>query len=91
MIVKTINEGKLDVIQFKSELFPIRCLDVYEDKRVMHKRCLQYEDHMYQKYRHAMFFPWLPVDPDPVAPPDPLCDGFFKKHAVENDLHPWFW
>ncbi len=26
----------------------------------------EYEERLYEKYRHAARFPWLPVDPDPV-------------------------
>jgi len=35
--------------------------------------CIGHEERMIQKYRWAMLFPWMPVEPDP-EPPSPFVE-----------------
>ncbi len=64
----------------------LRDPNAFEAERVMLERSKQYEDGMYHKYRRAMFFPWLPVDLDSVAPPEPPEPGRGVK--VLHIVHP---
>jgi hypothetical protein len=43
--------------------------DVLDGERASVERRMKYEYGLYEKYRRASSFPWLPVDPDPIAPP----------------------
>jgi hypothetical protein len=42
-----------------------------EARRVDFDRWVQYEEQLVKKYRSAMFFPWVSVEPDPPEPPEP--------------------
>jgi hypothetical protein len=83
-----IHRHNLSSIRTQRKRWGGRFPDVHETERLMHENCELYEDLMYRKYHRAMLFPWLTVEPDPVAPTDPWCKGRVQLHPMNYVPYP---